>query len=125
MADAQITFTLGNLYTAILGLCAIITAVAGVAVLINNVIKKMKAPDENRDEKLAEMKRELSAMRDRLDRHDALFEKDRDRFEVIEEGNKVTHFALLALMSHALNGNSIEDLEKARTDLQQYLIERR
>lgn len=51
-------------------------------------------------------------------------DNDNKRIKSIEAGNRITQQALLALMSHAINGNDIDKLEKARDDLQQYLIEK-
>ena len=44
--------------------------------------------------------------------------------ESIEEGNKVTQKALLALLAHALDGNNTAQLQDAKEGLQQYLINR-
>jgi len=49
-------------------------------------------------------------------------DNDNRRIKTIEAGNRITQQALLALMSHALNGNDVDKLEKARDDLQEYLI---
>lgn len=56
--------------------------------------------------------------------YDSHFKADLQRIEQIEEGNKVTQKALLALLSHAIDGNNTEQLKKAENDLTQYLIDR-
>ena len=39
----------------------------------------------------------------------------------MEEATAVTQRALLALLSHAINGNDIESLKRAKSDLEDYL----
>lgn len=56
--------------------------------------------------------------------YDSHFDSDLRRLEELEKGNKVTQKALLALISHALDGNDIDSLRKARTDLNDYLIDK-
>lgn len=56
--------------------------------------------------------------------YDSHFDSDLKRLEELEKGNKVTQKALLALISHALDGNDIDSLRRARTDLNDYLIDK-
>ena len=56
--------------------------------------------------------------------YDEHFARDLRRIELLEEGNKVTQRALLALMQHEINGNDIDKLSKALEDLNEYLINR-
>lgn len=44
------------------------------------------------------------------------------RINAIEEGNKVLCQGIVALLSHEINGNSIDKLRQAQTDLTNYLI---
>ena len=44
------------------------------------------------------------------------------RITAIEEGNKVLCQGIVALLSHEINGNSIDKLRQAQTDLTNYLI---
>ena len=66
----------------------------------------------------------ISQLESRLDSHDTYLKNDKDRIDSIEAGNKVTQQAILALLSHAINGDSREQLEKARNSLNDYLINR-
>jgi hypothetical protein len=65
----------------------------------------------------------------RLDKFDVMVEKfqgffsnDDRRFKEIEEGNKITQTAILAILKHSINGNDVETLKKAEADLEKYLI---
>lgn len=52
------------------------------------------------------------------------FKSDLRRIEIMEEGNRVTQKALLALLAHARDGNNTKQLEVAENDLKEYLINR-
>ena len=56
--------------------------------------------------------------------YDAHFKADLTRIERIEEGNRVTQQALLALLNHAIDGNDIARVKKASDDLTEYLVRR-
>lgn len=96
--------------SAIITVCSAITAAVAVG-------KLAKAPRENLDNRLADIERRLS-------KHDELLDKDKTKIDTIEEGNRVTQKALLALLAHGIDGNSVEAMQDARDELQKYLINR-
>ena len=49
---------------------------------------------------------------------------DNKRIASLEDGNKAICKALIALLSHEINGNSTDKLQTALSELQNYLIER-
>ena len=94
----------------------VIVAVAILAfiVLMGNVIKTIKdwrKPGMNE----AEWRRDV----------DEKLGRDNDRIKSLEDGNKAICKALMALLSHEINGNSNDKLQKALSDLNDYLIERK
>lgn len=88
-------------------------ALAGVVVLIGNVIKTLrewKKPGEDLDAWRQDVDRKLSM--------------DDERLKAIEDGNKVVTRGVLALISHELNGNSTDKLQKSQAEITNYLIDR-
>lgn len=88
-------------------------ALMAFVVLLGNVIKTIKEwrkPSVNE----AEWKRDVDV--DRKDHN--------ERIESLEEGNRVICKALMAMMSHEINGNSIDKLQKAYDAMNEYLIDR-
>jgi len=83
------------------------------------------SPDGKQTAKIAEIDKRLVTVEQAVIRHTELFGKDKARFETIEEGNHVTQEALLALLSHAIDGDDDEQLRNARNNLQKYLITRK
>lgn len=88
-------------------------ALMAFVVLLGNVIKTIKEwrkPVVNE----AEWKRDV----------DETLKDNSERIESLEEGNRVICKALMAMMSHEINGNSIDKLQKAYDDMNDYLIEK-
>lgn len=50
------------------------------------------------------------------------FDDDLKRIRCIEEGNRITQRALLALLKHSIDGNEVEELKNASDELTRYLI---
>lgn len=90
----------------------VLVAIMAFLVLIGNVIKTVrdwKKPVVSE----AEWRRNV----------DRKLDTDNKRIQHLEEGNKVKCKALRALLSHEINGNSLDKLENAMTALDEYLIE--
>ncbi len=93
----------------------VVVAVAILAfiVLLGNVVKTVK---EWRSPGMSEAEWRKDV--------DIKLSNDNKRIKTLEDGNKVVCKALMALLSHEINGNSSDKLQKALTDLHNYLIER-
>jgi predicted negative regulator of RcsB-dependent stress response len=87
--------------------------------------KAAKEPTKALENRIANLE-QLTSMdyTKRFENYDFHFKRDLERIEKIEEGNKVTQQALLALLNHAIDGNDIAEVRKASKDLTDYLIKR-
>lgn len=106
------------------GIWALILAGASALVLIANAVEKIvkavkaaKAPNLKQDERL----NELEAWRKEVDRKLC---RDNDHLGSLDEGNRVTQRALLALLDHGIDGNNIKQMQDAKEALQNHLIDR-
>ena len=104
------TFTVPQLWQMFIAMCGSFATVAGAVAIIYNIHQKAKQPDTERDEA--------------LERHQKLLDNDNKRLKELEESNKIIMQSMLAIMSHEIDGNHVEDLKQARDDLQKYLIRR-
>lgn len=104
------TFTLMQLWQMFLAMCGSVATIAGAGAIIYKIYKSAKRPDTERDEALA--------------KHQRLLDNDNKRLKELEESNKIIMQSMLAIMSHEIDGNHVEDLKQARDDLQKYLIRR-
>lgn len=113
MSDVTITFTLQGVLWACGALCSVAAAVA----VIYKVFRKALEPEETQTRRIEALESQVVELKKFL-------ATDKDRLDAVDEGNRITQEALLALLSHAINGNDIESLTKAKKDLQAYLIKK-
>lgn len=102
---------------------AIITIASAVGVIIN-LITKIKEPETKQNERISHCEERLNKMDVIIEKFQGYFSNDDRRFKEIEEGNKITQTALLALLKHSINGNDTKALKEAEKNLEDYLINR-
>ena len=112
-----IQFTPHELIELIVWVCGAIVSVAAAIGVIVTLVKKAKSPNQLQNERLDKLEA-------KLDKHDELLGNDNVRLKNIEQGNRITQKALLALLTHGIDGNDIDSMRKAKEELQQYLIEK-
>ncbi len=100
---------------------AIITISTAVGVIIN-LISKAKEPEKKQDERIKSCESRLDKLDVIIEKFQGYFSNDDRRFKEIEEGNKITQTALLALLKHSINGNDTKALKEAEKSLEEYLI---
>lgn len=105
--------------------------IGGALVFINffnavkDLVKSTKQPTSNLEERVSLLEKKLEfEIKATFVEYDARFGRDKTKIESIEEGNKVTQQAILALLNHAIDGNNEEEMNAARKDLNKYLINR-
>lgn len=113
--DQPITFTPHQVMEMILWVCGAIVSVSAAVAIIVKVVQKAKAPEKTQNERIDKLEK-------KVERFEQLFDNDNKRLQKLEEGNRVTQQAILALLSHALNGNDVDSLQKAKAKLEDYLI---
>lgn len=106
---------MNELATQAAAICGLILSIASVVTLIITIIRKAKAPEAKQNER-------LDALEKAVQKHDELFRNDLARFERMESGNRIMQKCMLALLSHGIDGNDIELMKQARSDLNEYLI---
>ena len=126
--EQTISFTLGDLYGFVLGVCGLIAALAAAVAVVAKLIQKWKAPNKKQNEEIKNLNARVTKIEDRLDEGDQMFKDDRQQAKELEEDLKaVTHIiieALQALMENALDGNNKDVLCKVKKQIDNYLISR-
>jgi hypothetical protein len=117
-------FTASDVANMVVWICGAICAVAAAAGVIAKVVERMKKPNQDQNARLDEHDKHLGAIDARFEEYDRSFGNDKKRIDAIEEGNRVTQQALLALLSHAINGNDMDALKTAESALRDYLVRR-
>lgn len=105
-------------------LWALLLAGASALVLLVNAVEKIvkirkaaKAPNDQQDARLDA----LEAWRKEVD---SRLLRDNERLAAIEEGDRVSQVALLALLDHGLDGNNVKQMQDAKERLQAHPINR-
>lgn len=101
-----------------------LAAVFSGFILLSNVVERVvkiwktaKAPNDAQDKRLGNLESRMTHVEECLD-------KDKKHLDTLDEGNRVTQRALLALLDHALDGNNVEQMRSAKEELRNHLINR-
>lgn len=69
-----------------------------------------------------ELKKPNDDLKAAVSKHTKLLDNDNKRLKEYEESNRMILQCLLVIINHEITGNGIENLKRARDDLQEYLI---
>ena len=124
----MIQFTLGEAWAVILSICGGIVTIAAAISVALKIIAHFRRPNLKQDEEIEKLWKEVEKMKEENstmnEKFLSFFDSDKKRLDAIEDGNRVTQHALLALLSHGLDGNDTDSLKKAKKDMEEYLIAR-
>lgn len=120
--DNIITFTPAQLIGFITAICGGIVSIAAAAGVLIKIYNKSKAPERAQNIRLNKIETRLDDHEKILKDFRGYFSNDDKRLRAIDDGNRITQTALLALLKHALNGNDIETLKAAEKNLEEFLI---
>lgn len=100
----------------------IMLSTASAIVLISNAVEKIvkayktaKAPNIKQDERLLALEKWKDSVERRLN-------ADNDSLRDIEKGDRAMQRALLALLDHGIDGNNLKQMQDAKEELQNHLI---
>lgn len=88
----------------IIYICSFIAGIWG----IYKIIKELRKPSDN--------------LREKVEKHDRLLDKDNQRIHKTEESNQLILRCMLDLINHEITGNGIEKMKETRDVLQDFLI---
>lgn len=109
--------TIDDIWPIILAVASAVVLLANAAEKISKAWRAAKAPNVRQDERLAALEEWREEVEGKLTH-------DHERFENLDSGNRVTQRALLALLDHGIDGNNIEQMQHAKEELQNHLINR-
>ena len=91
--------------------------------MVEQRIKSTKMPTDNLEERVSLLEKKMEfEIKATFVEYDARFGRDKQKIEAIEDGNRVTQQALLALLNHAIDGNNVDEMNDARKELNKYFI---
>lgn len=112
-------------FSQIMQLCALVLILVGAYNTIMSAIKNRREEKKLRDSPVTQLA-------ERVDRHDELLAKDKDRLDDhdkqlkdIGTGMRVMLRNNMAVTSHLINGNSTDKMQASYTEIQDYLVDRK
>lgn len=124
MPNPVFTFTAQDAWMTILSLCGALASIAAaVAVIIkfNNFLRK---PNKDQDARMDKIEARLDKLEDRADMFDRQLETDKKRLDSLDESINMLLRAEFAQLGHNLNGNNVEQMQRAFDDIQEFLFKR-
>ena len=110
-------FTPAEIWTAVLAIASAVVLLSNAAEKIGKAVQAAKAPNLKQDEQIKDMQKHLEEI-------DSYLALDKKRLDCMENGNRATQRALLALLDHGIDGNNIKQMQDAKEALQDHLINR-
>lgn len=92
-----------------------VISIGGAGAIFVGLYRWFKKPDLNRDEK-------LKGHDEKLDNDNRRILDIERRMATNEQANEVTMRSILALMNNAIDGDHVDDLKKARDDMNDFLF---
>lgn len=103
-----------------------------VALLMIGAYNAVMSAIKNRREEKRERNSPINQLTARVDRHDTLLEKDKDRLDTLEADSTDMHEAIrillrqgMAINNHIISGNDVAKLRESSGEIQKYLLNRR
>ena len=109
--------TPGEILTMVLATASGFLLIAQAVAMIVKAVKAAKAPNDQQNKRLDV----LESWRAEVDRK---LLNDNAHLANIDSDNRVTQRALLALLDHGIDGNNIKQMQHAKEELQDHLINR-
>lgn len=117
--DTPIVFTPSQLVGVILAVCGAIVTISAAVTIILKIIEKAKEPEKAQNARIETLERKFASMHSELESFKL---RNKNEIDNLEEGNKVTQRAILALLSHSIDGNNEKQMIDARDELNEYLL---
>jgi hypothetical protein len=124
MENAPITFTLAQAWAWLLALAGAVVALAAAGGQLVKLFDRIRKPNTEQNKRLDAHDKKLKEHDEKFERYDQFFANDNARLDAMDASARVTQKALLALLSHAIDGNNTKQLEDAKASLQEFLINR-
>ena len=107
--------TPAEIWTALLAAASAVVLLSNAAEKIAKAVQTAKAPNVRQDERLNKVEKHLEEV-------DSYLATDKKRLDRLDDGNRATQRALLALLDHGIDGNNITQMQHAKEELQNHLI---
>ena len=95
----------------------VVLALLGAYITVMQAVKTWREEKQRKDAP-------VNTMEEQVRDHGEQLQREHERIEDLEESNRIIMRALMAMLSHEINGNSDDRLRASFDEIQQYLIDR-
>ena len=99
------------------GLAALVLVLVGAYNTVMGAVKNYREEKKRKDAP-------VNTLEDTVKKHDERLAKDHERLNDLENSNRIILRALMAMLSHEINGNSDDKLKDSFDEIQKYLIQK-
>lgn len=124
MPNPVFTFTAQDILTMMLSVCgALVSISAAIAVVVkfNNFLKK---PNKDQDARIDKLEGRLKTVEGSCDTFDKQLEGVKKHLNSLDESINMLLRAEFAQLGHNLNGDNVEQMQRAFDDIQEFLFKR-
>lgn len=126
--NTPIMLTPHDLWNFILAVCGGIVAISAAFAVIIKVIDHFKTPDKLQNQRIEILETEVTDIKLRLKEGDKHFEAQDRWMKDFEDGmkkrEKLMIESLQCLISHAIDGNNLDELKSQKHSIDKYLLEK-
>lgn len=109
------SFTLSQIWAFLLAGAGAVAAFYAAGNAISKVLQAAKKPNAEQDKRIASLETQVESIK-------VFLAKDKNRLDNMDDGQRVTMQALLAILDHNLDGNNYDQMRNAKDALQKHLI---
>lgn len=126
--DTPIMLTPHDLWNIILAVCGGIVAISAAFTVVIKIVDHFKTPDKLQNQRIEVLETEVTDIKLRLKEGDKHFEAQDKWMKEFEDGmkkrEKLMIESLQCLISHAIDGNNLDELKSQKHSIDKYLLER-
>ena len=104
-------------FAQLVGLAVVVLVLAGAYNTIMSAVKNYREEKKRKDAP-------VNTLEETVKKHDEQLKDDHERLDDLEDSNRIIMRALMALLSHEINGNSDDKLKASYDEIQQFLIQK-
>lgn len=126
--NTPIMLTPHDLWNIILAVCGGIVAISAAFAVVIKIVDHFKTPDKLQNQRIEVLETEVTDIKLRLKEGDKHFEAQDRWMKEFEDGmkkrEKLMIESLQCLISHAIDGNNLDELKSQKHSIDKYLLER-
>ncbi len=101
---------------------AVLVLLLTVYTLAMNALKAWREEKKRKNTPVNDLEAKVQEHTAKLEKHDGLLDNDKKRLDAIDEQQRILMRGIMALLSHEVNGNSIDKLKASLAEISDWLI---